>query len=58
MEADEARTSKAVPCGLLAGAVATQPIAKGDLLTYASVEPDSSTRIVELRKQQDAWLGY
>jgi len=58
MEADEARTSKAVPCGLLAGAVATQPIAKGDLLTYASVEPDSSARIVELRKQQDAWLGY
>ena len=58
LEADDARSRRAVPCGLLAGATVKKAIAKGELLSYDAVTPDASTRIVELRKQQDALLGY
>ena len=58
LEADDARSKRAVPCGLLAGATVKKAIAKGELLSYDAVTPDASTRIVELRKQQDALLGY
>ncbi len=53
LKAQDARTKQAVPCGLLAGATVSRPITKGDLLTYSSVTPDASAKIVELRKLQD-----
>lgn len=53
LEAPDARSRKAVPCGLLAGAKVTKPIRKGELLTYDAVSPDSSSKIVKLRALQD-----
>ncbi len=54
MAATEALQQKAVPCGLLEKGVVTQPIKKGELLTYANTTVDTSSKIVELRKRQDA----
>ena len=56
MQADEARSARAVPCGLLEGGTVTAPVAKGDLLTYANVRPDPTSRLVELRRLQDEMI--
>lgn len=53
MEAQDAYSKKAVPCGLLEKGVVTQAIKKGELLTYANVQPEATSRIVELRRRQD-----
>ena len=53
MTVQEARASRAIPCGLLEGGRVTQPIRKGELLTYANAEPDAGSRLVELRRRQD-----
>lgn len=53
MEVQEARTSGAIPCGLLAGATATTAIRKGELITYANAKPASDSKIVQLRALQD-----
>lgn len=58
MRADEARAAGAVPVGLLEGGKVTAPIAKGALLTAANSQPDSSTRLFALRREQDRMLGY
>ncbi|CAN0653929.1 Predicted homoserine dehydrogenase, contains C-terminal SAF domain [Nitratireductor aquimarinus] len=56
MTAEEARTAKAVPCGLLEGGTVTAPVKKGALLTYANVAPDAASRLVALRARQDAMV--
>jgi predicted homoserine dehydrogenase-like protein len=43
----------ALPVGLAQGARVTRRIAKGELLTYAAVEPDESLKIVQVRRAQD-----
>ena len=53
MEASEARQAAAIPCGLLAGAQVTEPIRKGELITYANATPLADSAIVRLRALQD-----
>ena len=53
MEASEARQAAAIPCGLLAGAQVTEPIRKGELITYANAAPLADSAIVRLRALQD-----
>ena len=53
MEAEEARSSDAIPCGLLSGAVVTAPIPKGNLVTYKNATPPADSRLVQLRMLQD-----
>ncbi len=57
MTCEDARLKKAVPCGLLAGAKVTQPIKKGELLTYNKVSVDEQSRIVQLRKLQNQMVA-
>jgi predicted homoserine dehydrogenase-like protein len=57
MEAQDAKTKQAVPCGLLTGATVTQPVKKGELLTYNSVASDASSTIVKLRSLQDQMIS-
>ena len=53
MTAPEARTAKAIPCGLLHAAKVTNPIKKGDLITRANAEVPASSKIGALRARQD-----
>jgi predicted homoserine dehydrogenase-like protein len=53
MAAGEARSAKAVPCGLLEGGRVLAPVRKGELLTFANAEPDRSTKLYELRQLQE-----
>jgi predicted homoserine dehydrogenase-like protein len=57
MEAGEARTGGAIPCGLLAGAKVTAPIRKGELITYANTSVPAGSKIAALRARQDKMLG-
>ena len=57
MEAGEARTAGAIPCGLLAGARVTTPIRKGDLITGANTTVPADSKIAMLRARQDKMLG-
>jgi predicted homoserine dehydrogenase-like protein len=57
MEASEARTEGAVPCGLLAGAKVTAPIRKGELITYGNTSVPAGSKIAALRARQDKMLG-
>ncbi|MFM2366939.1 MAG: hypothetical protein RIR95_1547 [Pseudomonadota bacterium] len=57
MEAGEARTAGAIPCGLLAGAIVTQSIRKGALITYANTTVPADSKIAVLRARQDKMLG-
>lgn len=56
MTADEARRARAIPVGLLEGGTVTAPIAKGELVTYDRAAPPAGSKLVELRKRQDAML--
>ena len=53
MTAEEARASKAIPCGLLQGGSVTAPVRKGDLITYQNAAPAPGSKIAELRARQD-----
>ena len=53
IEAEEARSLSAIPCGLLAGAVTSQPVKKGELITYDNCSPPADSAIVKLRALQD-----
>jgi predicted homoserine dehydrogenase-like protein len=57
MTAVEARTVGAIPCGLLAGARVTAPIAKGALITTANTSVPANSKIAVLRARQDKMLG-
>lgn len=55
METSRARLARALPAGLLTGAVTTAAIAKGELITARNTTlPDA--RIVDLRRRQDEML--
>lgn len=54
MTAGEARTSKAIPCGLLQHGTVTAPIKKGELITYANAAVVPGSKIAALRARQDA----
>lgn len=56
MQADEARAAGALACGLLAGAVVTAPIGKGELITTANTKLPDSSKIAEFRARQDALI--
>jgi predicted homoserine dehydrogenase-like protein len=58
MEAGEARTARAIPCGLLTGCIVTAPIKKGALITTENTRIPSDSKIAELRARQDKLLGY
>lgn len=58
MEAAEARSIGAIPCGLLTGAKVTVPIRKGDLITRANTAVPEDSKIASLRARQDKMLGY
>ncbi|GAA2876280.1 putative homoserine dehydrogenase-like protein [Aminobacter niigataensis] len=53
MTAPEARTAKAIPCGLLQGGTVTAPIRKGELITTANAAVAPGSKIAELRARQD-----
>lgn len=54
MTAGEARTSKAIPCGLLQHGTVTAPIKKGELITCANAAVVPGSKIAALRARQDA----
>lgn len=56
MEVQEAKAASAVPCGILAGAVVTQPIPKGALITHDNCQPPADSKIVQLRALQDQMI--
>ncbi|MDP0930022.1 NAD(P)H-dependent oxidoreductase [Paracoccus onubensis] len=56
MTSEQARDGQAIPCGLLAGAVVTAPIRKGELITYANASVPADSRIAALRARQDDML--
>lgn len=54
---EDAVARNALPIGLAQGARVQRRIARGELLTLASVEPDASLAIVEVRRAQDAMVA-
>ncbi|MET3927964.1 NAD(P)H-dependent oxidoreductase [Devosia sp. 2618] len=57
MTVTDSRAAGAVPVGLLEGGKVTAAIKKGELLTTANSQPDTSTRLYALRREQDKMLG-
>jgi predicted homoserine dehydrogenase-like protein len=57
MTADEARAANAIPVGLLEGGRVKAAVKKGELLTLANAQPDTSTRLYALRQRQDQMFG-
>jgi predicted homoserine dehydrogenase-like protein len=57
MTIQDSRAARAVPVGLLEGGKVTAPVKKGELLTSANSQPDTSTRLFALRQAQDRMLG-
>ena len=53
----EALAKGAVPLGLAQGAKVTKPVAKGELLTFAAVAPDATSRIYAARRAQDDMIA-
>jgi predicted homoserine dehydrogenase-like protein len=53
----DSRAARAVPVGLLEGGKVTSAVKKGELLTSANSQPDTSTRLWALRQAQDKMLG-
>lgn len=56
MGTDQARSARAIPCGLLSDAAATRSIRKGDLITYENATPPQDSTIVQLRALQDQMI--
>ena len=56
MTVGDARAAGAIPCGLLEGGKVTAPVKKGDLLTRGNAVPDTTSRLYELRRLQDAMV--
>lgn len=55
MEVGRAQAARALPAGLLTGAIVTAPIKKGELITTHNTQLPE-TRLVELRRKQDEML--
>ena len=58
MTVTDARAAAAWPVGLLEGGKVSAPVKKGELLTAANSQPDTSTRLYALRQAQDRMLSY
>lgn len=56
MTTPEARSAKAIPCGLLQNGTVTAAIKKGELITYANAAPQPGSKIAELRALQDKMI--
>ena len=56
VHAADAIALDALPLGLAQGAKVTRAVAKGDYLTYANCQPDDALKIVEVRREQDAFI--
>ncbi|TCQ81144.1 putative homoserine dehydrogenase-like protein [Ochrobactrum sp. BH3] len=56
MTTPEARSAKAIPCGLLQNGTVTASIKKGELITYANAAPQPGSKIAELRALQDKMI--
>ncbi|MBN9446282.1 MAG: homoserine dehydrogenase, partial [Bosea sp.] len=54
MTAEQARTARAIPCGMLQGGTVTAPIRKGEMLTYANAAVAPGSKLAILRARQDA----
>jgi predicted homoserine dehydrogenase-like protein len=57
MTVGDSRAAAAIPVGLLEGGRVTAPVRKGELLTSANSQPDTTTRLFALRQAQDKMLG-
>jgi predicted homoserine dehydrogenase-like protein len=53
----DAAERKALPVGLAEKGRVVRPVAAGELLTYANVEPDPHQRILEVRRLQDRMVA-
>ena len=53
MSREDAKQSKAIPCGLLDDGIVKAPIKKGELITYNNAAPAEGSKIAELRALQD-----
>lgn len=53
MSVEEAQSNRAMPCGLLEGGKVTEPIAKGELITYRNAKVADGSKIAALRAKQD-----
>ncbi|APR37768.1 NAD(P)H-dependent oxidoreductase [Paraburkholderia sp. SOS3] len=53
MTSADARAQQAVPCGLIEHGSVTQPVRRGELLTYRNCAVDAASAIVALRRRQD-----
>lgn len=56
MTAQQARSVKAIPCGMLTGAKVIKPMKKGELITYDNVEIPADSKLAELRARQDKMI--
>lgn len=52
----EARERRAIPIGLAENGTVTAPVDCGDYLRVDNLQPDETTFVYQLRRQQDAWL--
>jgi predicted homoserine dehydrogenase-like protein len=57
MTVTDARQKHAIPVGLLEGGRVKAAVRKGELLTAANAQPDTTTRLFALRQRQDQMLG-
>ncbi|MDX2157336.1 MAG: homoserine dehydrogenase [Hyphomicrobiaceae bacterium] len=57
LTADDAHARGALPIGLAQGAAVTRRIAKGELITYGTVELPAGSDIVRVRRLQDEMVG-
>jgi predicted homoserine dehydrogenase-like protein len=57
MTVAEAKAANAVPCGLVEGGRVSAAVKKGELLTYGNTSVDEASKIVVLRRRQDALVA-
>ena len=53
----DALAKNALPLGLAQGAAVVRQIARGDYLTYDNCAPDERLKIVQVRREQDRYVG-
>ena len=53
---EEAQTLRGIPMGLTAGGTVSQDIARGDLLTEANFQPETTSLVYTLRRMQESLL--
>ncbi len=53
-EAEEVKKFNGLPVGLAPGAEITRPVSAGEIITWDDVKLDEDSRVVQLRRQQDA----